>query len=149
MAGYGWEEYDVRNGGRQTIHDTGNALDLTIDFIKAPGGTHGGSWGARIKGVPREDAPVPLASTIIFYAGMEGLGSLDMTNEKNELGYEGNVIIEGQSLDLGDFKIEVTEGPKNKHPPPTHKSYEDKPLDRTMVTSLQVPEDVLWQAKCE
>src|ERR1700761_6777148 len=42
MAGYGWEEYDARNGGRQVIHDTGNKIDLVIDFVKVPGGQHGG-----------------------------------------------------------------------------------------------------------
>ena len=55
MAGYGWDEYDIRKGGRQTIHDAGNNLDLTIDFIKVPGGEKGGNWGARVKGVPRDD----------------------------------------------------------------------------------------------
>ena len=148
MAGYGWEEYDVRHGGRQVIHDAGNNLDLTIDFIKAPGGIHGGSWGARIKGKPREDAPSPLVTTMIFYAGLEGLGSLEAVNATDELGYEESVTIEGQTVDLGDFKIEVTDGPgTNKHPPATHPSYEDKPLDRTMVASLQVPEAAIWQAK--
>jgi mannosyl-oligosaccharide glucosidase len=148
MAGYGWEEYDVRHGGRQVIHDAGNDLDLTIDFIKAPGGSHGGSWGARIKGKPRENAPTPLVTTMIFYAGLEGMGGLDISNERDPLGYKGRVTIEGQSLDLGDFKIEITEGPRtNRYPPPTHESYDEKPLDRTMVASFQVPEEALWQAK--
>ena len=41
MAGYGWDDYDVRNGGRQTIHDEGNNIDIQTEFIKVEGGQHG------------------------------------------------------------------------------------------------------------
>jgi len=148
MAGYGWDEYDVRQGGRQTIHDAGNSIDITTEFVKIPGGTNGGSWGVRIKGTPREDAPERLMSTILFYAGMEGFGSLSVKNEKDELGIEGVVQMDGLSNELGDFTLEITEGPDtNLHPPSTHPSYTSKPSDRSIVTSLQVPEGNMWQAK--
>ena len=149
MAGYGWDEYDVRHGGRQTIHDAGNSMDITTEFVKIPGGEHGGSWGVRIKGVPREDAPARLMSTVLFYAGMEGFGSLSVQNDRDDRGVSGPVNMEGSSNELGDFKIQVTQGPSiNSHPPPNHKSYEEKPLDRSVVASLQVPDDAMWQAKC-
>ena len=148
MAGYGWDEYDVRQGGRQTIHDAGNSIDITTEFVKLPGGQHGGNWGVRIKGTPRDDAPSRLISTVIFYAGMEGLGNLKVNNFRDDLGVEGPVIMDGSSNELGDFTVEITEGPdSNSHPPPEHISYVDKPLDRSIVTSLQVPEANLWQAK--
>ncbi|KAL9045911.1 MAG: hypothetical protein Q9214_001133, partial [Letrouitia sp. 1 TL-2023] len=148
MAGYGWDEYDVRLGGRQTIHDAGNAIDITTEFVKIPGGYHGGSWGVRIKGKPRKDAPERLMSTVIFYAGMEGLGRLQVANEEDELGIEGTIKLEGSTSELGEFTIDITDGPvSNKHPPQQHKSYAAKPLDRTMVASLQVSEQNLWQAK--
>ena len=146
MAGYGWDEYDVRQGGRQTIHDAGNQLDLTTEFVKFPGGEQGGSWGVRIKGVPREDAPEQLMTTVIFYASMEGLGRVGVSNEPSDLGYEGTVTFNGQTNELGDFTIDVTAGPDtNKHPPRTHETYGNKPLDRTMVASFQVPEEAIWQ----
>lgn len=148
MAGYGWDEFDVRHGGRQTIHDAGNSIDITTEFVKIPGGQHGGSWGVRIKGIPREDAPPKLMSTVIFYAGMEGFGDLKVKNERDDLGIEGTVAMEGSSNELGEFILEITEGPEeNVHPPATHKSYAEKPLDRSIVTSLQVPEGNMWQAK--
>ena len=149
MAGYGWDEYDVRHGGRQTIHDAENSIDLTTEFVKIPGGQHGGSWGVRVKGTPREDAPTRVITTVFFYAGMEGFGHLGVQNEKDDLGVLGPVTMEGSSNELGDFKIEVTEGPDtNVHPPKNHKSYDDKPLDRTIIASMQAPEGALWQAKC-
>jgi mannosyl-oligosaccharide glucosidase len=147
MDGYGWEEYDTRHGGRQVIHDAGNNLDLTIDFVKVPGGSHGGSWAARIKGEPREDAPEGLMTTVIFYAGMEGLGALGFENEADSLGLTGRVTLKGQTVELGDFEIGVTEGPGNQHPARSHPAWDAKPLDRTLASSMDIPAEMMWQAK--
>lgn len=148
MAGYGWDEYDIRKGGRQTIHDAGNSLDLTIDFIKVPGGQHGGSWGARVKGVPREDAPAEQLTTLVFYTTLEGLGNLGVESESDPRGFEGDVKFAGNTPDLGDFSIDVTAGPEtNGHPFHSHPTYEDKPLDRTLVSSETFAAEHIWQSK--
>jgi mannosyl-oligosaccharide glucosidase len=148
MAGYGWEEYDVRQGGRQIVHDAGNRIDVTTEFVKFPGGEHGGGWGVRVRGTPRPDAPENLVTTVVLYTGMTGEGSIGVVNEPDDLGYEGSIKLTGSSKELGDFQIEVTEGPStNKFPPNTHPSFADKPLDRTIVSSVQASEDVLWEGK--
>lgn len=118
MAGYGWDEYDIRKGGRQTIHDAGNSLDLTIDFIKVHGGQHGGSWAARVKGVPRDDALPDQPTTVVFYSALEGLGNLGLhTKSDDSRGFEGDVKLAGYTSDLGEFTIDVTEGPRtNEYP---------------------------------
>lgn len=41
MAGYGWEEYDIRTGGSQIIRDQGNMIDIQTQFVKVEGGEHG------------------------------------------------------------------------------------------------------------
>ncbi|EXJ91346.1 mannosyl-oligosaccharide glucosidase [Capronia coronata CBS 617.96] len=145
MAGYGWEEYDARNGGREVIHDTGNKIDLTIDFVKVPGGQHGGSWATRVKGTLREDAPPNLVTTLIFYAGMEGLGELGFTSEEPDV--EGVVTLHGQTLDLGEFDISFKEPSENRLPYRTHGSWDAKPLDRTLMSSLPMSPESIWQAK--
>ena len=148
MAGYGWDEYDVRQGGRQTIHDRGNMIDLTTDFVKFPGGENGGSWGLKVKGTPREGAPPNLLTTVVFYASMEGLGSLAVQNLPDPLGFEDVVTLGGSSQELGDFKIDITPGPNtNKHPIETDTQFGEKPLDRTLVASMTVPEEAIWQVK--
>ena len=148
MAGYGWDEYDVRQGGRQTIHDAGNKLDVTTEFVKFPGGEHGGGWGVRVKGTPREDAPEHLMSTVVFYAAMDGFGELKVDNEAENLGFDGTITFKGNTKELGDFSMDITTGPEtNRHPPATHETYTEKPLDRTIVSSLQAPSEHLWQAK--
>jgi mannosyl-oligosaccharide glucosidase len=139
----------VRSGGRQTIHDPANRIDITTEFIKFPGGEHGGSWGARIKGTPREDASPDLRTTVIWYNTLEGLGSLEVVGEgegEDEVGAEGDVVLRGQTMELGDFEVRIIEG-KGDHPRPSHPSYDEKPLDRTLVHSAQLPEEALWQIK--
>lgn len=148
MAGYGWDEYDIREGGRQTIHDAGNSIDLTIDFIKVPGGENGGNWGARVKGVPREDGYDDQPMSLVFYAGLEGEGNIEVANDGDDLGFTGDVNLKGSTPGLGDFTVDVTTGPQsNQHPEHDHPTYEDKPLDHTLVASVTMPPGNVWQTK--
>lgn len=147
MAGYGWEEYDTRHGGREVIHDAGNKVDLTIDFVKSPGGTHEGSWAARIKGKLREDAPPNLVTTVLFYAGMEGLGELGFTHRPEKNGVQGPVTIHGSTAELGGFDMEIVDGPDNKLPYKVHPSWDSKPLDVTLTQSFLVPPDQVWRGR--
>ncbi|KAF1923812.1 glycoside hydrolase family 63 protein [Didymella exigua CBS 183.55] len=147
LDGYGWDEYDVRRGGRQTIHDPANRIDMTTEFVKFPGGAHGGSWGARITGTPRDDADADLKTTVVWYHTLEGLGSVAVADANSaETGIPGDVVFAGHTPELGDFEVRVTEG-RGEHPRFEHASSDDKPLDRTLVHSAQLPEDALWQAK--
>lgn len=147
MAGYGWEEYDARTGGRQTIHDVGNRVDITTEFVKIPSGPNGGNWGARISGKPREDAP-NVRTTVVFAANMEGLGDLQFENEHDPRGYTGDISFRGQTQDLGLFNLEITKGPPtNRHPFVEHPSAVIQPLDRTIVNSVKVPPENAWQTK--
>lgn len=150
MAGYGWDEYDIRKGGRQTIHDAGNSLDLTIDFIKVPGGQHGGNWGFRVKGVPREDGSPDQPVSMVFYTTLEGLGQLgvDTNTVPVDSPLEGDVKLTGFSSELGDFTIDVTDGPEsNEYFQHDHATYEEKPLGHGLVSSATLPQHLLWQAK--
>ncbi|KAI7161844.1 glycoside hydrolase [Hortaea werneckii] len=156
MDGYGWDAYDPRTGGVQTVHDKGNGIDMETSFVKFDEGR--GGWGARIKGTPRDDAkpavgseggPHQMKTAVWFHAGIEGLGMLEVQDQDSgeELGFDGNVVLTGQGHDLGEFKLTVTEPEGNSHPIHRHPSYQKKPLDRTLVHSSQVPEEALWQAK--
>jgi len=155
MEGYGWEEYDIRTGGRQVIHDKGNQIDITTEFVKMPGGEHGGSWAARISGKPREDASPTIKTTMIFYAAMGGMSAespedagLRIENAQDPLGYEGDLNIGGYTKDLGAFRLQLTPGPStNTYPEVEHPHSEGKPLDRTIAQSGTIPEEHVWQAR--
>ncbi|KAF2454506.1 glucosidase I [Lineolata rhizophorae] len=155
MAGYGWTTYDARHGGLQTIHDADNELDLTTSFVKFPGGSHGGSWGLRVTGTPRAGAPPDLKSTVVFSASIEGVGSLgfDEDNVRGDArGLVGDVLLKGESAELGEFRIVVSDeegkkGGKNKHPVVNHPEGKNRDLSRTMVNSFSLPDEAVWQTK--
>lgn len=153
MEGYGWEEYDPRSGGVQVIHDKENGVDLETSFVKFDSAEEGGRWGARVKGTVRQDARMlqggdgKVKTAVWWSISAEGMGNgLEVTNGQEE-GFEGDVVFEGASPDLGEYRIAIVEDEGNAHPVHNHPSWEGKPLDRTLVHSLQVPEDALFQAK--
>ena len=91
----------MRQGGVEVIKDGVNNVELKIEWLKVPGGTHGGSWAARINGKPmrpgmerafRQTLHVylcllidrPLRISMMYYFGLEGLGSLDWNSAKND-----------------------------------------------------------------
>jgi mannosyl-oligosaccharide glucosidase len=143
MHGYGWDEYDARTGGRQTIHDKGNKIDLTIDFVKVPGPA-GGSWAARVQGTPMKDAAKDIVTTLFFHVALDGLGELGFDRDSNQ---KGTVMLTGQTEKLGEFSFEVTEGKKHKFTTKKHASWDLKPLDQTLITSLSVAPEHLWASK--
>ena len=147
MRGYGWDEFDARRGGVQSIHDKENNLDITTSFIKIPGGKHGGSWAARIKGQLTKDAPSDQKTILFFYVSQEGLGSeLGALPSDEKEGYDGDVTIRGSSEALGEYKLVVTRG-TGKFPESDHAITELRPTGRTLVQSVQYPDEILWQAK--
>ena len=146
IHGYGWDEYDARSGGVQTIHDEGNNIDITTTFVKIPGGTHGGSWAARIKGELRSDAPKDTKMAVYYYVAQEDEGQLEANGEGSDQGYIGEVTFTGVSKSLGEYTLLVTKG-KGKHPKSDHEISESRPGDLTLVHSSQQPNDALWQAK--
>lgn len=145
IKGYGWEEYDPRTGGVQLIRDEKNGIDLTTLFTKIPGGQHGGSWAARVRGMVPEGGAQNVKTTVVFSAALAGEGTLEIVNPENTEGY-GEVELKGNSPGLGEYTVTITEGrgnhPKSKHPSTKHKN-----VAKTQVHSLQVGENDLWQTK--
>ena len=99
---YTWTQFDAREGGIQILKDSQNNVQVTTELLMVDGGEHGGSWAARIKGKPimkgiifharpRPPRPHrcafpgrPSRTSFIFYAGLEGMGGLDLETDENE-----------------------------------------------------------------
>ena len=157
MAGYGWDVYDPRIGGVQTIRDRGNGIDVETSFVKFDEGR--GGWGARIKGTVRDDAEPGVGSrdnvaetlktAVYFTVGVGGQSSLEVegAQQATEFGFDSDVVFSGSTPELGEFKLTITEPDSNVHPVHNHPSYQSKPLDHTLVHSVQVPDEALWQEK--
>lgn len=146
MAGYGWDEYDTRKGGVQTIHDSGNHIDITTSFVKIPGGANGGSWAARIKGVPRPGVPDDVRTQVLLFLGQEGFGDMIVPQADGQKdGFPGDITFNGRSQSLGDYKLVVTKGTGDH--PANGEFNEDHDLEKTIVQSLSLPPDIIWQAQ--
>jgi mannosyl-oligosaccharide glucosidase len=145
MARYGWTAYDTRQGGRQIIEDVENKINITTEFIKHSAGQSEGNWGLRIRGIPRPDVPDDLKTTVVFYVGMEDikacgnckLGALEQRGSGDDKSiHTVNLNVAHPRLGLASIQISA---PVNK----------DGLREKTVVKTLNVTEDSLWQAKCE
>ncbi|KAH7318331.1 family 63 glycoside hydrolase [Stachybotrys elegans] len=146
IHGYGWDEYDARTGGVQTIHDEKNLIDITTSFVKIPGGEHGGSWAARIKGTLRDGAPADLKTMLFYFIAQEGVGEVAPEGKGGKFGFDDDVTFKGNSKSLGDFTLVVTKG-EGKHPTSQHHISETRKGDKTLVHSSAYSEDVMWQGQ--
>ncbi|XP_043919946.1 mannosyl-oligosaccharide glucosidase [Protopterus annectens] len=92
---YGWLMHDGVHFGVQEIVDFG--FSLTTEFLKRPGGLHGGDWTWRIT-AKQSEAPV---ISLLFYVATDGQGILQPHVEgQGRLAY-----ITGFSEELGEFKV--------------------------------------------
>ncbi|NXL99509.1 MOGS glucosidase, partial [Tyrannus savana] len=136
-ARYGWVMHDGENFGVQEIRD--GRLLLRTEFVKQPGGDHGGDWSWRVTArmevsagrageelgcrgpsvtflllPPQGKGPAPLLS-LFFYVATDGQGELrPVLHNGTRL-----AAVEGTSEELGNFTLtflpptgEGEEGPK-------------------------------------
>ncbi|KAM4809599.1 mannosyl-oligosaccharide glucosidase [Rhinophrynus dorsalis] len=99
LARYGWLLHDGVNFGVQEIRDLGYIL--STEFVKRPGGDHGGDWSWRIRGAPEDSAPSGKLISLMFYVATDGQGTL--TPHVNGKGHLTHVT--GMSEELGEFTI--------------------------------------------
>jgi mannosyl-oligosaccharide glucosidase len=135
---YGWTNYNVRTGGSQRFGDSGNAVNLTVDFIKSEDGA---SWGVRVKGQPRDRSLSKWNLSTVFYMSLEGTNSPDSsrikcsqtessTNEANPA----DVTCGGTTNQLGNFQIVF----------PTARS---DILHTLEIKARTIEDELLWKAK--
>ncbi|KAI0303387.1 glycoside hydrolase, partial [Multifurca ochricompacta] len=127
LDGYTWTQFDAREGGIQVLNDSQNNVKITTELLKVAGGEHGGSWAARIKGEPINKEQ-PSRTSFVFYAGLEGMGGLDLETDEDENGLDGPVVFTGSTPELDDFTIRIVDG-------------------KTHYSSFRVPAGNIWQAK--
>ncbi|KAJ8112508.1 hypothetical protein OPT61_g5140 [Boeremia exigua] len=143
MAMYGWSTYDARAGGTQIIQDVGNQIDITTEFTKKTEGQSAGNWALRVKGKPRNGAPADLKTSVVFYVGMEAKNdcadcqfeAFEQLGAGNDKSIEAvNIAIKHPRLGSAGIHIPTSVGADGRH-------------EGTIVHTLNVTEDRLWQAK--
>ncbi|XP_067389611.1 mannosyl-oligosaccharide glucosidase isoform X2 [Emydura macquarii macquarii] len=98
LPAYGWQLHDGLRFGRQEIRDRG--LALRTEFVKRPGGEHGGDWSWRVSAWPEGGGAQVSLLSLLFYVATDGQGTLQPHLEKTRL-----VSVNGTSEELGHFKI--------------------------------------------
>jgi mannosyl-oligosaccharide glucosidase len=59
---------------------------------------------------------------------------------------EGNILLEGATHNLGEFTLEITEGPKsNRYPVYSHPSKTN--FDKSIYAAVPLQPDEIWKAK--
>jgi len=112
MAGWGWTSYDSRTGGSQTMHDVGNGLDLTTEFVKTNSKDNAGNWALRISGTPRKNERAGIKTEVVFYVGMEGMQNCfncELVAAAEEQGSGNNKFIENPPSRIGECNDTHTE----------------------------------------
>uniref|UniRef100_A0A8C5WJS2 Mannosyl-oligosaccharide glucosidase n=1 Tax=Leptobrachium leishanense TaxID=445787 RepID=A0A8C5WJS2_9ANUR len=99
LARYGWLLHDGVNFGIQEIRDKG--YTLTTEFVKRPGGLHGGDWSWRFRVTPQASAPAGQLVSLLFYVATDGQGTLQPhLDQKGRLSH-----VTGTSEELGKFTM--------------------------------------------
>ncbi|ORE08505.1 glycoside hydrolase [Rhizopus microsporus var. microsporus] len=142
IAGYGYHKHDGRGFASQVINDTPSNIRIHTEFIKVPGGNNGGDWGVRIRGIPINDQ-VPSITSVLFYVGIEGQGGVDLMSKLSKKGLESPIRLEGDTPELGDFEIQIVDGPLNTYPGQGIQ----QDLARTQWSGKEVPTGKVWRAK--
>ncbi|QDS72032.1 hypothetical protein FKW77_002221 [Venturia effusa] len=127
LTTYGWTSYDARTGGVEVISDPGNALNLTLEFVKIPHRSE--DWSLRVKGVRLNDAE-NWNATVIFYVGA---GEEDYY--KNATDIRCSPSSDGAVGCRGDYYTTL--------PRPNS----DSKQSSTVLKSLKIPRDRLWDAE--
>ncbi|KAG8755563.1 Processing alpha glucosidase I [Ceratobasidium sp. 428] len=147
LRSYTWTEHDMRQGAIQVLKDPHNNLELKTEWLKIPGGDHGGSWAARISGKPLDNSTVS-RNSLVFYVGLEGLGGINLETEETEHGYEGSIELAGVTPELGEFSMKFADGPDNVYiTEGQHAEAFAHIAGKTHVVGLPVPAGHIWQAK--
>ncbi|XP_058047980.1 mannosyl-oligosaccharide glucosidase isoform X1 [Ahaetulla prasina] len=96
---YGWLLHDGTHFGVQEIQDLG--FSLQTEFVKRPGGQHGGDWSWRVTVRPERTGPKPPFISLLFYMATDGQGRLQpLIKEKSRL-----ASLRGQTEELGNFTV--------------------------------------------
>ncbi|XP_042322873.1 mannosyl-oligosaccharide glucosidase [Sceloporus undulatus] len=96
---YGWLLHDGVHFGVQEIRDVG--LSLQTEFVKRPGGHHGGDWSWRVTARPERTGPQAPLVSLLFYVATDGQGALQpLVKEKTRM-----ASLTGVTEELGHFTI--------------------------------------------
>ncbi|CDO94668.1 unnamed protein product [Kluyveromyces dobzhanskii CBS 2104] len=142
---YGWVWYDPRIGGKETITDSENNLQLNFTFVKSHSGEN---WAVQVEG-DVIDRSKKAAESIVIYMKQNGKedSSCFLEQDLNHARTHNTLSFKGFSNELKGYTVsfanENSEFYKSSIPPLTHDTNPSIPS----IFSMNVPDDQLWKAK--
>ncbi|KAJ3067528.1 Processing alpha glucosidase I [Podochytrium sp. JEL0797] len=147
LESYAWLEHNGRDYGSQTIQDSKSNVEIKTEFVKVPGGKHGGEWAVRISGTPL-DEDKDTAIAMYFYTALTSDGSLKLLNTKSAARGLESVQLNGQVPSLGEFSFFIHDDEKNAPPEivrQDNRRFAD--LTKTQYATFNVPAENTWKVK--
>ncbi|KAI8620462.1 putative mannosyl-oligosaccharide glucosidase [Chytriomyces sp. MP71] len=115
LSSYAWLQHDGRSFGSQTINDGKFNVAIKTEFVKVPGGTHGGDWSVRISGTPIDESK-SVALAVYFYVALTDDGKLEVVNADRGTAALESVHLNGHVKSLGDFSLFIEDDENNDIP---------------------------------
>ncbi|RUS86055.1 hypothetical protein EGW08_006209 [Elysia chlorotica] len=100
LESYVWLKHDGENFGEQEIKE--KLFTVKTDFVKQPGGEHGGDWSARISFIPKDPSLSVVVSSFFYVALDQDNGRLEPKLTKGRL-----TSVDGWHEDLGSFELQM------------------------------------------
>ncbi|XP_025902952.1 mannosyl-oligosaccharide glucosidase [Nothoprocta perdicaria] len=116
---YGWLQHDGDAFGAQEIRERG--LLLRTEFLKRPGGEHGGDWSWRITALPDPGTGTDTDAllSLFFYVATDGQGTLQPHVEDGAR----LASVTGSTEELGSFNISFLKPTTETGAEPKYASY--------------------------
>ncbi|GFR99127.1 mannosyl-oligosaccharide glucosidase [Elysia marginata] len=121
LESYVWQKHDGESFGVQEIKE--KLYTIKTEFLKQPGGDHGGDWSAKISFIPKDPTRSVVVSSFFYLALDQDNGQLESKITKGRL-----TSVSGWHEDLGTFEVQMpniaaAEGAKAGEKPQVKYSY--------------------------
>ncbi|RKP05923.1 glycoside hydrolase [Thamnocephalis sphaerospora] len=137
---FGYVKHDGRFFGVQELVDPEIRYSLKTEFVKQPGGDHGGNWAVRISGTPNVTDTHPAHASIIFYLGFDGIGDMELVNKiTDNKGFTEPINIIGDTEGLDKFNFKIVDA--------HHMWIGPNSTTVSRVLGMRIVDENLWRAK--
>ncbi|KAI9012924.1 glycoside hydrolase [Gaertneriomyces semiglobifer] len=142
LSGYAWLKHDGRRYGNQTVRDASVGVTIGTEYIKRPGGKHGGDWAVRVTGTSLAGGGNDFS--LVFYTALDGNGKLELQERRADE----DPVLCGNTEELGDFCFAIVEAISNRSPTPENPLPEIFPdLNQLHTATAKLPQENIWRAK--
>ncbi|CCK70114.1 mannosyl-oligosaccharide glucosidase KNAG_0D03680 [Huiozyma naganishii CBS 8797] len=143
---FSWEQYDPRIGGRESIIDEENNLNLTVSFVKTDDFKN---WVVRVNGSALDPTKEGAASMVVYMNQNSGAKNQDSSYLSLRQQTGNNLQFEGQSGELGRYQVSINDNKGSyfhNESLNTMETASGADCSKVSHVSMTVPDEEIWQA---